>query len=105
MHDGTVCLEKENFGCQICEGPESQGSTRMVKVADGGDGSAAMAEKVSRKVLSPLSFWTESAITATAIMSYQDGGLKHRNNLFPFDLSWSLRFRCPDCSILGDQRW
>ena len=59
MQDGMVCFDSENLGCQICEGPESQGSRRMVKVPGNLDspgrvceGSAG--EKVKRKVLSPL---------------------------------------------------
>jgi hypothetical protein len=30
MHDGDLCLEIENFGCHIFEGPEIQGSRTMV---------------------------------------------------------------------------
>ena len=59
MEDGTVCFESENLACQTFEGPEIQGSRRMVKLPGtlaslGSDCGVSEGEKVKRKVVSPL---------------------------------------------------
>ena len=59
MHEGMVCLESANLGCQILEGPESHGSRRIEKVpgvlwASADNGHGLTGEKVRRKVESPF---------------------------------------------------
>lgn len=59
MDDGMVCFDNENLACQTFEGPEIQGSRRMVNVpgnlvSKSGGCSVSEGEKVKRKVLSPL---------------------------------------------------
>ena len=57
MHDGSFCLDTENLGCHILEGPDSHGSRRMVNSfvgCPGEGGKGRMGRKVRRNEASEL---------------------------------------------------
>ena len=124
IDDWTVCLERRNLGCHMVLGPESHGSTSIVKVPGGAwyrgpggvGGHLSRGEKVRRKVVSPLRCLTvkdmllgevesDRRLSAVEVRSMRSQ-FRHGGAAFdPLSLTmvWGrLRSRCELRSLDGD---
>lgn len=65
MHAGCFCLDTENLGCHILDGPDSHGSRRMVKelsCCPGEGGKGRIGRNVRRNDASVLRCFTVNDI-------------------------------------------